>query len=440
MTAHVGVIGGGIAGLVAGYELGEAGVKVTILERETRLGGLASSFEVDQGLELERYYHFICRPDGPYLEMLRELGLDSRLRWVTTDMGLFFNNRLHAIGDAPSLLALPHLSATDKIRFFRSAAAVKFSSSTAWQAVEGLSAQEWLVKSFGQRSYDMLYAPLLSLKFREYAPRVSAAWMWARFHRLGNSRTITQKERLGYLEGGTQSYVEALKLALGTQGAEVRTEAKVDHITVEQGRATGVRCCGDMLHFDHVLSTVPIPHLMTLVSGAAGPYFDNLRDLEYLDVLVMVLRLRRRFSKYFWMNISDPDIHLAGIIEYTNLSRVDAHGEEAILYLPHYLPRSHPLFGVPRRELFDMHCRYLGRINSAFSPDWVRGHWVHRNRFAQPICDLGFTQRIPSMQTPIEGLYLTDSYQLHPEDRTVSGSTALGRKAAKTILAGGKVA
>lgn len=74
-------------------------------------------------------------------------------------------------------------------------------------------------------------------------------------------------------------------------------------------------------------------------------------------------------------------------------------------------------------DLFDLYSKYLHKINSAFEPSWVQDYWVHRNRFAQPVCEQGFSKRIPSIQTPIECLYLTDSHQLHPNDRTISGST-----------------
>jgi hypothetical protein len=59
---------------------------------------------------------------------------------------------------------------------------------------------------------------------------------------------------------------------------------------------------------------------------------------------------------------------------------------------------------------------------------------IVRLRFAQPICGPGFSKHIPAMQTPIRNLSLTDSYQLHPHDRTISGSSFLGQKAATLIL------
>jgi len=429
MSRQVGIIGGGIAGLVAGYELSKRGVRVTIFERDQKLGGLASSFTIGPDVEVERYYHFICKPDRAYIGMINEMGLASRLRWVTTKMGLFYRGDIHTISEPLSLLKFPYFSLVDKLRFIWSTALVKFSNH--WKALENIQAEKWLVQQYGVRAYNILYAPLLNLKFRSYASQVSAAWMWARFHRLGNSRTITQKEYLGYLEGGTQVYVSALEQALRKQGATLHTGARVEKILIDSGRVVGVYCDGEQVFLDSVLSTVPIPHFLQLVSNSC---FEYLYNLKYIDVLVMVLRLRHSFSPYFWMNISDPDIELAGIIEYTNLNPLPQANGDSILYIPQYLPSSHPLYKMKEEDLFRLYCKYLHSINPAFQPNWVQNYWVHRDRFAQPICETGFSRHVPSIQTPVAGLYITDSYQLHPDDRTVSGSTSLGKRAARSIL------
>jgi protoporphyrinogen oxidase len=430
---RVGIIGGGIAGLVAAYELSKTGAAVTLFERAPKLGGLAGSFRVGDGQEVEKYYHFICKPDRDYFEMMEELGLRSRLRWVTTDMGFFFNGSLYTLGDPLSLFAFPHLSPRDKLRFVWSTLRAKLRSASSWRDIENVPARAWLVRQYGERTYRMLYAPLLESKFREYTPSISAAWMWARFYRLGNSRTITQKERLGYLTGGSQAYIDALERAIRSRGVEVRTSSSVEQIVTEAGTVSGVRCDGTLLSFDAVLSTVPIPHTAELFAELDGPYFDNLRQLKYIGVMVMLLRIRQRFSKYFWMNVSDPRMDISGIIEYTNLNPLPELGGDSILYIPQYLPHTHTLYTISNDDLFERYCSYLKLINPRFERDWISQYWVHRDRFAQPICELGFSKHVPDIRTPIRNLYLTDSYQLHPHDRSISDSTRLGRRAARAI-------
>lgn len=432
---NVGIVGGGIAGLVAARDLGKAGASVSVFERAPTLGGMAGSFAVGPGQEIERYYHFICRGDDGYVAMLDELEMSEQVRWVTTDMGLFVDGELHALGDPLSLLAFPHLRWRDKLRFAATTAAAKVRSEGHWKDLEDVTAQDWLIRTYGERTYRLLYAPLLESKFQEYAPTISAAWMWARLNRLGNSRSRSMKERIGYLEGGSVTYINALEKALRHEGVDIRTGAGVTRVTVSDGAVTGLEVDGTSIPFDKVISTVPVPHTGALFEGLAGPYFDNLRALPYLGVMVVVMRLRRSLSRYYWMNVSDPRLPMSGVIEATNLNPQRGLGGDTVLYVPQYVSHLDPLFSVDDDELFESYCDALAVINPSFDRTWVLDHWVHRERFAQPVCQVGFTAHVPDISTPVANLFLTDSYQLHPHDRAISFSTDLGREAARLVLA-----
>jgi protoporphyrinogen oxidase len=432
---HIVIIGGGIAGLVAAYTLAKAGARITLLEAANRLGGLAGAFTIEPGVEIERYYHFICKPDKHYLAMLTELGIGDRLRWVTTDMGLFHNGALRPFGDPLSLFAHPDLSPAAKLRFAMASVRAKLRSTRGWSALEDRTAVEWLVKTFGEQVYDLLYRPLLEKKFRTFAPRISAAWMWSRLNRLGNSRTITQRERIGYLVGGSQLYIDTLTAALTSAGVDIRVGAPARELVLEGSRVGGVRHDRGSLPADFVLLTVPIPHAASLLAGLDHEYFANLRSLDYLNVLAVVLRLSRRFSSNFWTNVSDPRIDLPGFIEYTNLNPCPGLRGDAVLYMPQYLMDEHPFWHTDDNALVKLFCGYLAMVRPDFSMEWVRQSWVFRSRFAQPICETGFSRRIPAIETPVRNLFLTDSYQLHPHDRTISNSTFLGSEAARLILA-----
>jgi protoporphyrinogen oxidase len=134
------------------------------------------------------------------------------------------------------------------------------------------------------------------------------------------------------------------------------------------------------------------------------------------------------------MNVNDPQMNIAGVIEYTNLNPYPTLGGDAILYIPQYLLHTSDAYATPDEVLFDTYCGYLRRINPRFDPSWVKEYRVHRNRFAQPICEVGFSRHMPAIQTPLDNLLLTDSYQLHPHDRAISFSTDLGREAAQIAL------
>ncbi|CCG01192.1 hydroxysqualene dehydroxylase HpnE [Blastococcus saxobsidens] len=70
------VVGGGLAGLTAALEAGDAGAQVTLLERSPRLGGATHSFRRG-ALEVDNGQHVFLRCCTAYRGLLRRLGVES---------------------------------------------------------------------------------------------------------------------------------------------------------------------------------------------------------------------------------------------------------------------------------------------------------------------------------------------------------------------------
>jgi protoporphyrinogen oxidase len=432
----VGIIGGGAAGLAAGYALSQRGVEVEVFERDQVLGGLAGSFMLEGGY-VEKFYHFICLHDHTYLETLRELKLDHRLRWRLTDMGQFYNGKLYSFGRPYDLFFFPYIPFRDKIRFARNIMKIKSAKWDDWRKIENDPVDDWLLSTFGENVYRLLHEPMIRLKFGNYKKRLSAAWMWARIHRLGKSRTkIRQREKVGYVEGGSQMIMDALGSEIEKRGGKIVLQSQVEELLMANDSVTGMVINGQPHYFDAVLSTVPLPAFLRLIPESLnGEYWQRLRNIESIGVVCVFLRTSKSLTRYFWTNINDPRIELAGAIEYTNLNPLPHLGGDSILYLPQYLPSTSAKFSKPNEEIIREYVGYLKLLNPSFSEDQVKMALVFREKYAQPICEVGFTKDIPNMRTPLRGLYLTDSSQLHPDDRTISNSLGLGKSAASLIVA-----
>jgi protoporphyrinogen oxidase len=425
------VIGGGPAGIKAAHALVKAGVEVTLLESSQVLGGLASSFDV-QGVRIERYYHFVCKGDDHLVDTLAELGLSHRLRWRDSRMAYFVDGRLYPFLTPLELLRFSPLRPGDRVR---AGLAVKLAQRMKEEDLAEQRAIPWLKRMFGERAYRVIWEPLMRFKFAEHAEDISAAWIWARMVRLSRSRTSPWREELGYIEGGSKVVLEGLGRDFEARGGRVVLGADVQRIVIEGGRAAGVRVGGETMAADAVISTATTSRFRQLAPDLDGPYMEGLKRIPTIGIFCLFLRLARPVTPFFWVNTNDPRVPFAGMIEYTNLNPLPELQGDTILYVPQYLSADDPRYAQDDEQVLRSYTDALALIHPAFDRSWVRFSAVFRDRFAQPICLTDYRATTPSVQTPIPNLFLTDSCQLHPHDRTISGSFGLGLEAARRALA-----
>src|SRR5262249_4620151 len=153
------------------------------------------------------------------------------------------------------------------------------------------------------------------------------------------------RERLGYLEGGTDTLVHAIETRLRERGVRLLAGTPVARIPIEGGRARGVETAdGELWPCDAVVSAVPLPHFVRLAPGLPEAYRAALAGVEYIGVVCVVLRLRHPISESFWLNVNDERVPFNGCIEYTNLNPEATPDGSSILYVPFYLPRDHERF------------------------------------------------------------------------------------------------
>lgn len=419
--AEVIVVGAGAMGLAAGYFAAKAGHRVTVVEAAPEAGGMAAHMDLD-GLSIERFYHFVCKPDQPTFDLMADLGIGDKLRWRTTTMGLFSDGKLHDWGNPVALLRYSGISFLSRIRY--GLLAFVSMKRERWDALEHQSAREWITRWCGPEVYRKLWEPLLRYKFYELADRISAAWIWTRVKRIGRSRKSLFEEQLGYIEGGSQTLVDALVAAIEQLGGTVRLSAPVTEIVAEAGRVKGVRSGDSLLPADFVISTVPTPYVPRIVPALPEASKQAYAAIENVGVACLVFKLRRQVTPHFWVNVSEPGIEIPGIIEFSNLRPVDGN----VVFVPYYMPSAHPKFSWPDEKLIDEALACLQRINPELRREDVVTASVARLKHAQPVCDVGFAAKIPPIQTPIAGLQIADTCFYYPEDRGISEGTRLARE------------
>ena len=424
---RIAVLGAGPMGLAVAYQLARDGHQPVVFEADDRVGGMTATFDFG-GIDIERYYHFHCISDHAFLKVLDELGLASRMRWVETKMGYWYQNRLQAWGNPVALLKFKGLGLVAKFRY--GLHAFLSTKRDDWRPLDHVEATGWIRRWVGDEAWEVLWRRLFDYKFYDHSGNLSAAWIWSRIRRIGRSRYSLFREKLGYLEGGSSTLLQGLKADIERHGGEIRLKSPVSEVRIEGGVVRGVVSQGELLPFDKVVSTVPLPYVPRIMPGLPADVLQRFSQLKNIAVVCVIATLRKPLTENFWLTPNDPEMDSPGLVEYTNLRPMGQH----IVYVPFYMPGEHPKFAEPDQVFLDKVRRYLKKINPSLTDADFVDLRASRYRHAQPICDPGYLEHLPPVQLPVKGLWVADTSYYYPEDRGISESIDFGRKMARNVM------
>lgn len=427
MGQRIAVLGAGPMGLAVAYQLARDGHTPIIFEADDRVGGMTAAFDFS-GLNIERYYHFHCISDHAFLTVLAELNLADQMRWVETRMGYWYQNRLQPWGNPVALLKFKGLSLVAKFRY--GLHAFLCTKRNDWKPLDNVEATGWIRRWVGEEAWEVLWRRLFDYKFYHYTDNLSAAWIWSRIRRIGRSRYSLFREKLGYLEGGSETLLNAMKHDIQAHGGEIRLTSPVSKVLMDEGRVQGLVVNGQVELFDKVISTIPLPYVPKIMPDLPDDILQRFSALKNVAVVCVIAKLRKPLTENFWLNTNDPDMDIPGLVEYSNLRPMDDH----IVYVPFYVPAEHPKFAEPDQHFLDKVQRYLKKINpSLVDNDFIELR-ASRYRYAQPICDPGYLDRLPPVSLPVKGLWVADTSYYYPEDRGISESIGFGRNMARDAV------
>lgn len=428
MGQRIAVLGAGPMGLAVAYQLARDGHQPVVFEADDRVGGMTACFDFN-GLEIERYYHFHCISDHAFLRVLEELGIADRMRWVETRMGYWYREALQPWGNPLALLRFRGLGLMAKLRY--GLHAFLSTKRNDWRPLDDVEATAWIRRWVGEEAYEVLWRRLFDYKFYDYSRELSAAWIWSRIRRIGRSRYDLFREKLGYLEGGSSTLLQAMKSAIESTGGEVRLRSPITKVLIEGGAVRGVIANGQVEEFDKVVSTVPLPHVPSMMPDLPADVLQKFQAIKNIAVVCVIAKLRKHVTENFWLNTNDHEMDIPGLVEYSNLRPLDEH----VVYVPFYMPDDHPKFAEADQVFLDKVRRYLKKINPGLSDDDFIDMRASRYRYAQPICGPGYLRGLPPVELPVRGLWVADTSYYYPEDRGISESIDFGRKMAREAVA-----
>jgi oxygen-dependent protoporphyrinogen oxidase len=308
----VAIVGGGIAGLAAAYELSRRGVSFVVLERAARAGGVIFSEQVD-GFTIDGGPDALLIQKPEAIALCREIGLGDRLVSTKTPRIAYIQRggRLHAL-PAASVLGIPtRLGPFVRTTLFSWAGKIRmgaelFVPPARGDADESIGA--FMTRRFGTEATTYLAEPLLAgihagdvdrLSVRALFPRLvdaerkhgSLLRAFTIRHPISSQPSATSNEgAFKSLPGGLSEMVRALVSALGE--SHLRLNTVVDAIT---GRGPFVvrTAAGESIDARAVLLATPAYAASALLRGRDEELARLAGEIPYASAATVAMAFER---------------------------------------------------------------------------------------------------------------------------------------------------
>jgi isorenieratene synthase len=253
------VVGGGLAGLAAAYELSQRGVEVTLMEKSPQLGGKIASWDIDVGGEalrmehgfhgffpqyynlwslvdeLEAQHHFTSLPFYTVVykgdkknyapEMFRPS--HSAFPWNIVDLAISSDNRLNW---GLNLLKYAHWQVFREITGFH--------PQRSFSRLDEISVADWVENDFPQGLYDLYFLPFAKSSLN--SPDVLSAgelMQFFHFYFFGNPEGLAFR---GTRQDMGRSLVNPIADAIRRNGGQILTDVSVTQVNWGDGKVASL--------------------------------------------------------------------------------------------------------------------------------------------------------------------------------------------------------
>jgi oxygen-dependent protoporphyrinogen oxidase len=456
------VVGGGITGLAAAWELRRRGVDFRLLEAGSRWGGVIVTDTVD-GFVLEGGPDSMLaqKPEG--VALCRELGLGERLvptNPVQRTVYVLRRRRLHALPDGMVLAIPTRITPFVRSRLFPWAAKLRMGLDLLIPARHDPSDESiarFLRRRLGQVSVDLLGEPLLAGIHAGDPERLSMRATFPRFveleRRYGSLiRGMWASRRpaasagpppVGFysLVGGLAEMVETLVSKLPTGSLRLRTP--IQTLAREGGRFLLGVGDGSRLEADAVVMAVPGPRAAPLLSALLPDAAPTLAAIPFASTATVLLGYRRDAVRH-------PLDGYGMVIPVTEGLRTSACSFVSTKF-PRRAPEGHVLLrgflgGIRDPGALDLDDRAMVEIVRREMADvlGLTGEPVMRRVYrwpnATPQLEVGHLERIGALErrvSEVPGLFLTGAgLRVTGIPDCVAEGTRNGAEAAAYVAAG----
>ena len=318
MDARIAIVGAGISGLSAGYQLMKAGLKPTLFEKECFVGGRMSS-EMVEGFVIDKGAYTIPEFHKNTIQMIKEIGLEGSLE-ETSGTSATFNKRKKyemKIGSPMDFLKYKLLSLKNKkdmVNLFLYATSLGKSlnlnnPSEKTFELEKESATEYLLKEYNEEILELIAYPIFSEIFLGTPETNSKAAFLATIRNLTKFKIFSLDQGLGMLP---EHLMKDLDVRLNSPVLHVHQESEKGPYGVDMGgHAPG------SFTFDTLIFALPPPLLPEIFEDLPVSVKKSFREIQYAPSIVVAMAIDQPYpDTSFINNLLRKDFQVLGTLVF----------------------------------------------------------------------------------------------------------------------------
>jgi len=406
------VLGGGPAGLTAGYLLGKAGARAVVLEAEDQVGGLAKTVCVD-GYRFDLGGHRFFTKSTEVDELWHEVLGDEFL--LRPRMSRIYWNKRYL--DYP-LRGPDVVRKLGPVELSRCMASYVRAASRRDKVDD--SFEDWVSNRFGKRLFELFFKSYTEKLWGVPTTEIRAEWAAQRIKGLsffsaakaaffGNKGNKVKSliSEFHYPRFGPGQMWEAMSDAIEEEGGVVRLSAPVDRLELAGERVVEVEAGGISYTLpDAVISSLPLRTVVELTSPAPP---DDVRaaarGLRYRDFLTVALVVDGQdLFPDNWIYIHEPGVRVGRIQNYRSWSPwMVPDPDKACVGLEYFCFAGDDLWTMDDDALVELAAAELEQLGLASRSKVERG-FVTRVPKAYPIYDTDYAARVATIRRWLDGI------------------------------------
>lgn len=416
----VAILGAGISGLTAAYDLAGRGFDVVVIEKSDYIGGLAATFSYKNHLIDYGPHNFHTHMPEVFKFVNEELKVPLKSMPITSSklffMGKFVSYPLK-INDA-----IRNLNIMFGIRCFidyaLSRVKLKFSARDTDDSFEG-----WVEKRFGKYIYYLYFGPYVKKVWgisgadldvsvaRKRIPEPSLFSLIIRGLtglKLGPKHSEDPEEVKSYYPPkGIGMISDRLRECIENRGGKIELGCTIRSIALRADKKAGQIVeyihggVNKTLECDHLISTIPLNSLYALLDVPGKEKIKEDADaLPYRSVILlyMLLNMEKLFeAPWIYFNERDnPDLIFNRMYEIGNFSPEMIHEKKGVLCLEITCYEGDGIWKKTDEELFDICISYLEK-NKLMKRSQVQEILTRRIGVGYPVFKKGYLPHLSGM-------------------------------------------